>query len=151
MGGRGTSIKNVAAIVRRNALVWARSQIGTSRYAISATLGDWSSNSYKCNAFVIQAFNHNLITPVIGVKRNPWTLGMTEVQYRAIDFYEGRVPGFIRVAVPVPGDIVSNGRHVGIVSGKNTTISASSKTNTVVENGWGFGSKKYRYYRYVGQ
>lgn len=151
MGGRGASSGYVAAMIRENALIWARSQIGSSDYAYYAKLGNWKQNSYKCNAFVIRAFNQNIIPSVIENHSNPWTLGITKIPYRAKDFYEGNVPGFVRVYNPMPGDIVSNGRHVGIVSGKNKTISASAKTNTVIENDWGFGSKKYRYYRYTGK
>lgn len=151
MGGRGASTNKVAAMVRKNALTWARAQIGSRDYAYHAKLGDWGENTYKCNAFVIRAFNTNVIPPPIESHGNPWTFGMTRIPYRAKDFYEGSVPGFIKVDTPLPGDVVTNGRHIGIVSGKNKTISASSKTNTVVENGWGFGSKKFRYYRYIGK
>jgi hypothetical protein len=56
----------------------------------------------------------------------------------ASDWHRGKVPGFVRVENPMPGDVVSNGAHVGIVSGKGKTVSASSKTGHVVENDWGF-------------
>lgn len=150
MGGRGAVVGHVAAMVRKNALTWARSQIGSKDYARFEKLGEWKKNSFKCNAFVIRAFNHNIIPPVINSRPNPKTLGITYIPYRAKDFYDGKVPGFKRVSSPLPGDVVSDGRHVGIVSGIGKTISASSKTNTVVENQWGFFEKKYRYYRYTG-
>ena len=41
MGGRGASTNKVAAMVRKNALTWARAQIGSTDYAYHAKLGDW--------------------------------------------------------------------------------------------------------------
>lgn len=38
----------------------------------------------------------------------------------------------------LPGDIITNGTHIGIISGPNKTISASSRENKVVENDWGW-------------
>ena len=54
------------------------------------------------------------------------------------------------------GDICTDGSHVGTVSGKGKTISASALTNNIVENDWGFrrNSEKpqpnVRFYRYNG-
>ena len=151
MGGRGTSSKGIAFFVRQNALSWARSQIGSREYAKSAQLGDWGKGNWKCNAFVIRAFNHNGIPEVIGQRSNPLTLWTTKVPYRARDFYDGRVPGFVQVKHPQPGDVCSDRKHVGIVSQPGKTISANEKE--VVENEWGFrknAKRESRFFRYVG-
>jgi len=151
MGGRGTDSKGIAFFVRQNALSWAKGQIGSTDYAKSAKLGDWGADAWKCNAFVIRAFNYNVIPKVIEQKPNPKTLGLTSVQYRAKDFYEGKVPGFVEVKDPQPGDICADGSHVGIVSGKGKTISASK--DKVVENDWGFrknAKKISKFFRYIG-
>jgi len=63
------------------------------------------------------------------------------------------IPGYRVVTTPQPGDIASNGFHVGIVSGDGKTLSASSLSGRVVENDWGFrqrdrGTITFR--RYVG-
>ena len=76
--------------------------------------------------------------------------------YSAEEIYNGRLLNFKLVKTPKPGDVATNGIHVGIVSGKGTTISASTETNTVVENSWGFRTKSkkpsvgMRFYRYTG-
>ena len=52
--------------------------------------------------------------------------------------------------VSKPGDIVCSKSHIGIVSGKGKTISASAKANKVTENDWGFRSDdNVRFYRYL--
>ena len=151
MGGRGTSSKGIAFFVRQNALSWARSQIGSTEYAKAARLGKWEEKRWKCNAFVIRAFNHNVIPEVIAQKSNPLTLWTTKVPYRAKDFYNGKVPGFVQVKHPQPGDVCSDDHHVGIVSQPGKTISASK--DSVVENEWGFrknAKRESRFFRYVG-
>ena len=37
-----------------------------------------------------------------------------------------------------PGDIITNGGHIGIISAQGKTISASSIENVIVENDWGW-------------
>jgi len=71
----------------------------------------------------------------------------------ASDWHRGKVPGFVRVESPMPGDVVSNGAHVGIVSGKGKTVSASSKTGRVVETDWGFRSMQepVSFWRHKGE
>ena len=59
----------VASLVRKSALDWARRQIGSEKYSFRAALGKWKSPSWKCNAFVIRAFNHNVMPAAIGEKK----------------------------------------------------------------------------------
>ena len=78
--------------------------------------------------------------------------GLAQRAYSAKEIYEGELPEFRRVSKPQPGDICADGKHVGIVSGKGKTISASEKK--VVENDWGFrknAKRESRFYRYVGK
>ncbi len=67
----------------------------------------------------------------------------------ANDWFNGKVPGWEQVdgekgERPMPGDVATNGTHVGIVSGEGKTISVTTdrtKPETygnVVENTWGF-------------
>jgi len=62
----------------------------------------------------------------------------------ASDWHKGKVTGFERVTgTPLPGDVATNGTHVGIVSGKVKTLSVTSIERNpdygrVVENDWGF-------------
>ena len=141
----------VAALVRKSALEWVRRQIGSENYAWAAALGNWKAPSWKCNAFVIRAFNHNVIPETIQEKINPATWGLTKRPFLAREFYNGEVPGFELVKTPRPGDMCADGSHVGIVSGPRTTISATE--TQVIENDWGFrlkDKKKIRFFRYKG-
>jgi hypothetical protein len=82
----------------------------------------------------------------------------------AQDWHDG-VPGFERVRTeegesPLPGDVASNGRHVGIVSGTGNTVSVTTRDpdapdyGRVVETRWGFrlgNSEEMTFWRYVGR
>ena len=67
------------------------------------------------------------------------------------------LPQQLYLKKPQPGDIAADGQHVGIVSGKGKTISASIITGTVVENDWGFRGKNKTpapnmcFFRYTGE
>lgn len=117
------------------------------------------SGTAKCNLFVEHAFNKGnpkdrpfpftpssyLLASGIGRMRN----------FSAKEIYRGRLLNFRRVKKPKPGDIAANGEHVGIVSGKGKTISASIFTGKVVENDWGYRKDKspapnMRFFRYTG-
>lgn len=71
------------------------------------------------------------------------------------DWYHGRVKHFKFYSKTEgaykPGDIITDGHHVGIVSGNGKTISASTNPNKVVENDWCFRKgQNCRVYRYSG-
>ena len=163
MGGRGTlspQAKQRAARISRKALDWAKSKIGSTQYSTWTINGVLVYGTSKCNLFVEHAFNKGnpqekpfpftpskqLLAAGIGRMRN----------YSADEIYNGRLQNFKLVKTPKPGDIATNSIHVGIVSGKGTTISASTETNTVVENSWGFRTKSkkpsvgMRFFRYTG-
>jgi hypothetical protein len=70
----------------------------------------------------------------------------------ANDWWSGKSGGWTQVNNSSPGDIITDGHHIGIVSGKNTSISAAS-SGVVVENDWGFrdANAHIRFFRYEGQ
>ena len=163
MGGRGSQspwAKQYAKIVTQKALKWARSKVGHHGYGRWAWNGIFfPSGTAKCNLFVEHAFNkgnpqdkpfpftpsRTLLASGIGRMRN----------FSAAEIYNGGLQNFRRVKFPEPGDIAANKVHVGIVSGKGKTISASIITGKVVENDWGFRKDKspapnMRFFRYTG-
>lgn len=46
-----------------------------------------------------------------------------------------------------PGDIITDGTHMGIIGENNQTISASQKENKIVQNNWGFNDENVRIFR----
>lgn len=78
--------------------------------------------------------------------------------FTASQWYAGEVPDMQCVGTGIsaldkswPGDIVTNGSHVGIISGPQKTISASAIENVIVENAWGWRPEerdKVRVFRY---
>ena len=116
---------------------WARKQIGKKKYNPWGLRGfpRWWGR-FKCNLFVADAYNTGngreiVPTGIFGTK--PPT---------ASDWYNGKVPsGFTQTNNPQVGDVISDGSHVGIVAEPGeTSISASSIDNQVIENDWGFRS-----------
>ena len=99
-----------------------------------------------CFHYCISPVRQLLVPGGIGRMRN----------FSAKEIYRGRLLNFRCVKNPKPGDIAADGEHVGIVSGKGKTISASIITGRVVENDWGFRGKNrspapnMRFYRYTG-
>ena len=108
----------------QKALDWAKSQIGDMSYSGAGDLpGPFGPDQAKCNIFVANAYNMGNEKPIIPIgfrgSRPP----------RAIDWFEGRVPsGFVKTDLPIPGDIISDGRHMGLVLefGKLTVASGSN-------------------------
>lgn len=78
--------------------------------------------------------------------------------YTAEQWYNGLVPNMKLVGSGIdglnkcsPGDIITNGSHIGIISGPQKTISASSIENKIVENDWGWRNEdipKIKIFRY---
>ena len=107
----------------------------------------------KCNLFVYEM----LIAGGVGqeLPNKAGFLGgifnqLKDRPYTAKQWHNGEVPKMKLVGSGVdglnkcwPGDIVTDGSHVGIISGPQKTISASAKTNTIVENNWGWRKENY--------
>lgn len=132
----------------------AKRHVGSEAWRQDVERGDFDDNDYKCNLFVFEmARNSGAEIPLMHRSRNP----LSDDRYPpvAADWRnpETEIEGWVVVKKPEPGDIVSDGDHMGIVSGDNTTISASSTENKVVENDFGFSGdpKKVTYRRYVGK
>ena len=121
-----------------------------------ATIG----KGFKCNIFVYEMLVAGgvniplvqLVTPMAG-----YTYNTKNIIPRVEDWHERKVPGMQYIGKGVealnkswPGDILViftgvstqllhyGHHHIGIISGPQKTISASSNTDTIVENDWGW-------------
>ncbi|ORX48950.1 hypothetical protein BCR36DRAFT_584070 [Piromyces finnis] len=114
----------------------------------------FNADEFKCNLFVyevilasgydvgtpnkLNGFKHPILAAKSKLDRPPCTK----------DWYSMNVPGFdfigegdYGIKHSMPGDIITDGHHMGIVAGNGVTISAS--TFKVVSNDWGFrGNEK---------
>ena len=145
----------------------ARADIGSDRWHPDNPDG---SKTFKCNAFVADKLREsNAPVPtvggyagVLGPEARDRLHTMTDGRLgrqapSANDWFKGNVPGYEQVqGKPMPGDVATNGDHVGIVSGKGKTISVTTAEGAqyghVVENDWGFrsGQSPVRLWRYKG-
>ena len=159
MGGRGAGLGHISSVVSMNAVEWAKTKIGSGMYGRNSWNRSLFWGTVKCNQFVEHAFNfaNPSANPIEGEPSRTYTaVGIGRMRsHSANEIYNGRLKNFKIVKNPQPGDIAADGTHVGIVSGKDTTISASAITNKVVENNWGFHNGKpqkgMRFYRYDGE
>ena len=143
----------------------ARDQLGNDRWKpTNGILRD----SYFCNAFVADMLEQAGATvPHLG-GRAAWALGTDASDQlhsvsggliggqppSAEQWANQAIPGFVTVQDPQPGDIATDGDHMGIVSGPGRTISASSRYKVVRESGWGFEPNRTRpvvFKRYTGR
>jgi len=130
--------------------VWAKSR---ERQAKRKSTVLFSSNEWKCNLFVyevILASGYDIGTPnklnylkhpVLAVK------GKLDRPPCTSDWYAKKVPGMDFIGEGnegklkcIPGDIITDGTHMGIIAGNNQTISANE--NKIVQNNWGFRSNE---------
>ena len=162
MGGRGSSSYAVRArIVAQNAVRWAKKMVGSSAYSRFRFKGPLMIGVNKCNLFVADAFNKSNLgaKPMPGrASKTAMYIGLGRMrEVSAKEWKLGHALKFNLVKKPRVGDICTDGSHVGIVSGKSTTISASSITDTIVENNWGFRGNtgvplpNVKFYRYNGR
>ncbi|HBL58676.1 MAG TPA: hypothetical protein DDZ80_09215 [Cyanobacteria bacterium UBA8803] len=140
------------AIVRE-----ARRHIGSGTWAYSANRPPYGSGTNKCNLFVYEVVN-NAGAPVPMQERWSWSQ-FEYVQYPPLAGQWANpsftIPGWVVVTEPQPGDVAAiainysdASGHVAIVSGPNTTISATA--NEVVENDWGFRAGQTPTFRRYG-
>ena len=118
----------------------------------------FKSGEYKCNLFVYEvllAAGKDIGTPnSLNPLKHP-ILALENKLARppcASDWYNKTVSGVTFIGEDdkgkskcKQGDIITNGHHVGIVAGNNTTISAAD--NEVVHNDWGFRGENVRIFR----
>lgn len=167
---RAAQAEKATRNIRFKALNWAKAQIGSLLYGRFGWNRELPWGTVKCNQFVVHAYNYpNGGYPPDGISPNDkgpilkgtpsrslLAIGVGRDRYpSAKEIYKGRLPNFVLVKSPKLGDIAADGEHVGIVSGKAKTISASSIEHKVVENDWGFHEgkpqKNVRFYRYIGE
>lgn len=162
---RAAQAEKATRNIRFNALKWAKAQIGSLLYGQYGWDRELPWGTVKCNQFVVHAYNYpnggsfaNDKGPIIKgtPSRSLLAIGVGRYRYpSAKEIYKGRLSNFVLVKSPKLGDIAADGQHVGIVSGKAKTISASSIKKKVVENDWGFHEgkpqKNVRFYRYMGE
>lgn len=149
----------------------ARAHIGStawSRFCTRTSANSRVTFNYgepKCNLFVYEMLVAG------GVKQDlPNTAGALKSYlpffntqpnprpYCCSDWYNCRVPNMTYIGQGInalnkcwPGDIITEGKHMGIISGPRKTISASSIEGKIVENDWGWRKdhwKKVRIFRY---
>lgn len=124
----------------------------------------------KCNIFVAEMLGRgNFHVPLVaahqGISYYLAAWGETAEKVRnglrpstCSEWYSGTVPattciGSGLAAFPKcwPGDIITDGEHIGIISGVRKVISASAVEGRVVENDWGWRQEqasKIKIYRY---
>lgn len=140
----------------------ARKYVDSSAWAHWADRPPYPAGTNKCNLFVYEVLK-SAGTPVPMRVRWSWrNLGNVSYPPLARQWADPDqvIPGWVIVKDPQPGDVAAMRinytdatGHVGIVTGPGTTVSASSETDTVVENDWGFrpGQKDAVVFRrYVG-
>ena len=129
----------------------ARNHVGKDDWAKSKAKDGFSENSWKCNLFAHDVIKESGIDPPrtagYGIFHEKWP---TSAQQWGDPKYSLEDWGWKVVDTPQPGDIISDGGHVAIVSGDRTSISAAE--TAVVENDWGFrDGQKIVIRRYVDQ
>ena len=78
--------------------------------------------------------------------------------YNSLQWYKGEVPDIDYIEEGIeglnkswPGDIVTDGFHIGIISGPSKTIHVSETKNIVIEDEWGWRKEdldKVKIFRY---
>lgn len=130
----------------------AKKYIGSKDWDKNVDKGSVLSDEYKCNLFVAEVLNEAGFevpyTNKAGIKAMIRLISKLDFNFDrplvAAQWYKGECPGTTLVGEGVnglnkawPGDIITNGVHVGIISGPKKTISATPSQG-VVENDWGW-------------
>lgn len=115
----------------------------------------------KCNLFVYEVLKQAGIDT--GLPNKYGRLFIQKRPYRCKQWYAEEVPNFKfmgkgkeALKQSKPGDIITQGKHIGIISGFKKTISASSRSNEnkVVENDFGWREDEQdivKVFRYMGE
>ena len=157
MAGKGPSKNKVDAgiIQARTAMVyWARKNLGSTQWNASSLINYSTSEGFKLNfdpsqidpRITVMGFKCNLfvsdIAAIAGAKtwlqiensRDP-NMPQARREPTAAEWKSDAIEilGWRHVDECAPGDVCSDGKHMGIVSDKNTLISASSVEGKVNE------------------
>jgi hypothetical protein len=115
----------------------ALGKVGSKEYAKAVERSGYGPGTDKCNIFVYETLlSAGASVPML----NNGSFGLTQNPPLAKEWSDPgcRIRGWEIISPPSqPGDVLSNGIHVGIVSGTASTVSANS--TEVVHNNWGFG------------
>ena len=115
----------------------------------------------KCNLFVYEVLKQIGIDT--GLPNSYGYIFREKRPYRCKQWYAGEVPNFKCIGIgkealkqSKPGDIITQGKHIGIISGFRKTISASSRSdeNKVVESEFGWREDEQgivKVFRYMGE
>lgn len=139
----------------------AKSRIGSPEYSVWCQNGNFAFSEPKCNLFVADCLRAGGVDVLLNeidqttrhflfhtqwfsvainktkLPRPPTAAMWTDPNYDSARFkVVGK--GLAGLEKCWPGDIISNGSHVGIVSGVRKVISASAIEGKVVENDWGW-------------
>ena len=139
---------------KKGAVEEAWKHIGSEDWSVDAEKDNFESGTNKCNKFVYDVLEESgAEVPLIHDGRNP--LNKEGFPPVAADWENKdiEIEGWVVIDSPKPGDVASYDGHVGVVSGDDTTVSASSNEGKVVENDWGFRTSqkgKVTFRRYVG-
>ena len=111
----------------------------------------------KCNLFIHEIIEQSGIH--LGFPNDYGHIFKSKRPYVCIQWFNEEVPNFKCLGKGMealiqaqPGDIITNGGHIGIISAQGKTISASSIENVIVENDWGWreGQRdKVKVFRYM--
>ena len=115
----------------------------------------------KCNLFVYEVLKQIGIDT--GLPNNYGVIFKEKRPYRCKQWYAEEVPNFKCIGIgkealkqSKPGDIITQGKHIGIITGFRKTISASSRSdeNKVVESEFGWREDEQdivKVFRYMGE
>ncbi|KAI0231762.1 MFS-type transporter SLC18B1 [Lamellibrachia satsuma] len=150
--GPGTTISATATKIVENdwgfhIAAEAKKEVGSTLWSFESSHGT-GCDTNKCNTFVA-----DMIERAGGSvpQRHVWKkspIGAREWENPKSTYLTGDPHWVLVTGTPKPGDIAAYGGHVGIVTGPDTTISATAAN--IVENDWGFRKgQKPTFWRYV--
>ena len=109
----------------------------------------FNKNQKKDYLFIYEMLTKGGVEDILDDNNNPYT---------CLQWHKEEVPDMILVGYGIdglnkswPGDIVTDGFHIGIISGPQKTIHISEKNNIVVEDNWGWRKEdfdKVKIFRY---
>jgi len=140
----------------------ARKNVGSADWSAKTARAPYGAGTNKCNLFVFETLN-KAGTPVPLQGRIKWK-GLTDEHLPPLagDWAnpKANIKGWDVVKNPQPGDVAAQKEfyldasgHVGIVVAPGKTVSASSITDRIEENDWGFRKEQQDqvvFRRYVG-
>ena len=127
----------------------ADSYVGSTAWAYASSRKT-GRNTYKCNIFVAEFIEQ----AGKSVPHRHWwkwsPIGAAEWANPNSSYLTSASCWSVVTGCYKRGDVAATGGHVGIVTGKDATTSASSIVNSVVKNDWGFrAGQRLTFWRYT--